>query len=339
MEFWKSDGTTAGTVKLKDTYPSALTSVNGTLYFATGPNDIYGDIIDQELWKSDGTVAGTVLVKDICPGTCSSTPANLINVNGTLYFTAADGVNGTELWKSDGTTDGTIMVADINPGAASSSPANLTVSGDKLFFTADDGVHGAELWAVDLDLPPAPAAMTSPAAGSTLSGSSATFNWSASAGALQYWIWIGTIPGSMDIYAQGQGLNTAAVVNGLPTNGSAIHVRLFTMMPDGSWQWNDYTYTVASPSKAAMTSPSNGSTLSGSSATFNWSVGTGALQYWIWIGTTTGSMDIYAQGQGLNTSAVVTGLPTDGSAVHVRLFTMMQDGAWQWNDYTYTAAP
>ena len=42
------------------------------------------------------------LVKDIfIEG--SSSPSNLTNVNGTLYFTADDGMHGTELWKSDGT--------------------------------------------------------------------------------------------------------------------------------------------------------------------------------------------------------------------------------------------
>jgi ELWxxDGT repeat protein len=48
-------------------------------------NDVAGD----ELWKSDGTAAGTVLVKDIFPDH-SSSPNNLTNVNGTLYFDATD---------------------------------------------------------------------------------------------------------------------------------------------------------------------------------------------------------------------------------------------------------
>ncbi len=39
-----------------------------------------------ELWKSDGTAAGTVMVKDIAPLATSSSPGDLTNVNGTLYF-------------------------------------------------------------------------------------------------------------------------------------------------------------------------------------------------------------------------------------------------------------
>ncbi|MFB8790887.1 MAG: hypothetical protein U7123_19045 [Potamolinea sp.] len=47
--------------------------------------------------------AGTVLVRDIYPGSSSSSIVNLTNINGTLYFTANNGTNGSELWISDGT--------------------------------------------------------------------------------------------------------------------------------------------------------------------------------------------------------------------------------------------
>ena len=69
------------------------------------------------MWKSNGTAAGTVMVKDINPGALGSSPSYMINVNGTLFFRADDGTNGTELWKSDGTEAGTVMVKEINPGA------------------------------------------------------------------------------------------------------------------------------------------------------------------------------------------------------------------------------
>ncbi|GBE39483.1 hypothetical protein BMS3Bbin08_02106 [bacterium BMS3Bbin08] len=56
------------------------------------------------------------MVKDINPDSSSSSPNDLTNVNGTLFFSADDGTNGCEPWKSDGTTAGTVMIADINPG-------------------------------------------------------------------------------------------------------------------------------------------------------------------------------------------------------------------------------
>jgi ELWxxDGT repeat protein len=81
------------------------------------------------------------------PGTGG--PANLTNVSGTLFFTAANQGYGRELWVSDGTHDGTRMVKDIYQGPGSSNPDHLTNVNGSLFFSADDGVHGRELWASD----------------------------------------------------------------------------------------------------------------------------------------------------------------------------------------------
>ena len=103
----------------------------------------------QELWRSDGTTDGTFLVKDILPGSLSSGITNLTNVNGTLYFSAGDFVNGLELWKSDGTAAGTVQVKDIWPGADSSSPTSLTNVNGWVVFSANDGVNGNEVWISD----------------------------------------------------------------------------------------------------------------------------------------------------------------------------------------------
>ncbi|MCL2305342.1 MAG: hypothetical protein FWC43_08375, partial [Planctomycetaceae bacterium] len=150
-ELWKSDGTAAGTVLVKEirsgnigSYPAQMTAVGNTLYF-TAADDTTG----TELWKSDGTAGGTVLVKDIRPGSSSSTPANFVVLNNTLYFSADNGTNGFELWKSDGTAGGTTMVKDICPGAGSSNPSELTVMGGYVYFAANNGTDNIELWRTD----------------------------------------------------------------------------------------------------------------------------------------------------------------------------------------------
>ncbi len=155
-ELWKTDGTPSGTLLVKEIAPSAasanpteLTDVNGTLFFAAAAS-----AGNTELWKTDGTPSGTLLVKEINPGLLGppgSSPTQLTNVNGTLFYAADDGTDGGELWKSDGTITGTLEVKDINisfPGA-SASPGNLTAVGNTLFFTANDGAHGIELWRSD----------------------------------------------------------------------------------------------------------------------------------------------------------------------------------------------
>ena len=48
---------------------------------------------------------------------------------------------------------------------------------------------------------------------------------------------------------------------------------------EGSWQYNDYTYTSGSgPVKAVLSSPVPGSTLTSTSATFNWTAGSGVVE-------------------------------------------------------------
>jgi ELWxxDGT repeat protein len=155
-ELWKSDGTSNGTVMVKDirlgqmsSSPYGLIVMGSTLYFQA--ND---GINGYELWESDGTANGTVMVKDIYNGSSGSSPNQLTVMGSTFYFrangySASAGGSGYELWKSDGTTSGTMMVKDIYSGSSSSSPSNFSVINNKFYFSANDGTNGVELWKSD----------------------------------------------------------------------------------------------------------------------------------------------------------------------------------------------
>lgn len=152
-ELWKSDGTGAGTVMVKDIAPGGaetlvpgqLVAYGGKLFFA-GDDGTNG----EELWVSDGTEAGTYMVKDIHPSE-SSRPQRFRESDGKLFFQATDGTNGAELWVVEvigGTPQQPEMVKDINPDGAS-SPTILTDVNGTLFFVANDGTKGVELWKSD----------------------------------------------------------------------------------------------------------------------------------------------------------------------------------------------
>ena len=159
QELWKSDGTTAGTVLVKDITPGPEGSsprpwaVGGGMLLFNADNGTHG----REPWVSDGTEAGTVMAEDVNPGAASSSPDAFPYLDGRdaialpgggFVFRADDGTHGPELWKTDGTETGTTLLKDIHP-TAGSSPTSLAVLGTAVYFSASDGTNGAELWKTD----------------------------------------------------------------------------------------------------------------------------------------------------------------------------------------------
>ena len=87
-------------------------------------------------------------------------------------------------------------------------------------------------------------------------------------------------------------------------------------------------------SEPAITNPSPGSTLASSSVMFQWSSGTGVDEYFLYIGTSIGTNDLYGQSQGLNLSVSINSLPVNGSTLYVRLYWRIA-GNWYATDYIY----
>lgn len=122
-ELWVTDGTTEGTVFVKDiwpgTWPSAVRSIvelNGTAYFTA--SDRHGGV---GLWRSDGTETGTVLLRSFVEMDQEQgfDDQRLVVAGDRLFFSADDGVTGLELWTSDGTASATELVLDLRPGLGS----------------------------------------------------------------------------------------------------------------------------------------------------------------------------------------------------------------------------
>ena len=77
--------------------------------------------------------------KDIYPGADSSSPQNLIHVNGTLYFAANNGANGNELWAY--VLPHTVTPSAGTGGSISPNTPQLVDHGETTSFTVmpDDG--------------------------------------------------------------------------------------------------------------------------------------------------------------------------------------------------------
>ncbi len=135
---WKTDGTTNGTVLVKDVSPLGpqtsvfqnpmllyFTPINGKLVFV-GDDSIHG----KEVWVTDGTTNGTTLLKDINPYSNyafgGSDPNSFIVYNNKVLFSANDSTHGREIWVTDGTTAGTQLLLDLQTHQGNASTANLS---------------------------------------------------------------------------------------------------------------------------------------------------------------------------------------------------------------------
>ena len=254
-----------------------------------------------------------------------------LNGDGLTDLIVPSNVPGGSVYLTQSGWTATAEVADVAITGSGTSLIQASYPGDANFKPSISGTIGVT--------PLQPAAITLPAPGSQLSGSTATFQWTSGSGVTAYKLSVGTTgPGSSDIYASPALTSTSAAVSGLPANGTVVYVMLSSEI-GSAWQVQYYTYTAAEPAAAPLlTTPAPGSQLSGSTATFTWTKGTGVTAYLINVGTKwPGAGDIYGSGVTTATSVNVSGLPTDGINVYV-LLRYEISGVWYDTYYTYTTA-
>lgn len=149
-ELWKTDGTTSGTVLVKDINPGLNNSLTyGNFVTLNHKLFFYADdgVNGSELWESDGTLEGTKLVKDINTSGSSIRLGELFVFKDKIYFNATDSSADFELWVSDGTDSGTQLFKNIN-STSSSSPYNFVEFKENLYFTVST-TAGNQLWRTD----------------------------------------------------------------------------------------------------------------------------------------------------------------------------------------------
>ncbi len=185
--------------------------------------------------------------------------------------------------------------------------------------------------------------MTVPVAGSTLTGACATFRWSAGNRALEYYLDIGAREGTNQFAAVSTGLSLNREVCGLPTDGSAVFVRLWTLLPGDDWRYVDYLYRAASGSiqntPAEISVPSPSALLTNTCANFSWTQGVGVTQYRLAAGFFSGVGQnlsyFFDQNLGDRRSAQVCGIQQRGGKVFVHLWSNPA-GVWTNKEYVFS---
>jgi large repetitive protein len=152
-ELWVTDGTEAGTRRLRDLRPGTegsrphnLVELGGMVYFFASAAS--AEAQGEALWRTDGTEGGTVQIKSLARRGLPSRGRELLPAGGRLFFVADNEAIGPELHVSDGTAAGTRLV-QIRPGPNGAYPQSLTAVDGLLVFAADDGAHGLEPWRSD----------------------------------------------------------------------------------------------------------------------------------------------------------------------------------------------
>jgi ELWxxDGT repeat protein len=113
-EPWRSDGTSAGTMMLKDVWPGSSGSKPAIGGYRTGFSEAFP---------------------------------------GRVFFRAADAVSGYELWQSDGTPETTVRTVDFVPGPAPSTVSISGPWVGNYYLSGYDATVGYELWAMPAAAP------------------------------------------------------------------------------------------------------------------------------------------------------------------------------------------
>jgi PKD repeat protein/sporulation protein YlmC with PRC-barrel domain len=300
------------------------------------------------------TKAGAFNVNLAPPAITSVTPTS--GVQGqTLSVTIA----GTYLTGATSVSFGSgITVNSFTVNSATQITANITISAttatgarDVLVTTPAGLATKTGGFTVNPAGPPATPSLVSPAKGTSVSGTSVTFEWGSVPGAVKYKLLVSTSTNildttkykrNVDLVDLGSGLPTSYIDTGYPANGTKYYWWVWAYAADGSSSvWSqvsangrDFT-SMPSVGTPTLVSPTIGALVSGTSVTFQWGSVPGAVKYKLVVSTSTNildttkykrNVDLVDLGSGLPTTYVDTGYPANGTKYYWWVWAYAADG-------------
>jgi len=250
---------------------------------------------------------------------------------------------GTRLRAGSVRGSGILYIAAFPGSTTSKTITNLLSGTGNLYAELASKINGRWYSSVsrfkrNIQDGPAISAIISPSDGSTLTSTTETFSWQ-DVGAKEYFLSVTDYQGKTIYNKRLPGTTTSKTLRNLPNDGHEIRVSLSTKYHRNFAGSNDYTYTSFTDLgnlNSEIISPANNSTLQNPRGqAFYWKDIPAATEYFLSIGTTVGGTDLYSSSQGLNTSKMITNLPTDGSKIFIRISGKI-DNVWRHSDSTAT---
>ena len=168
------------------------------------------------------------------PVTISSPAAGTVLPAGSVTFSwpSETGVPAYSLWIGTGGKGSSNLFNSGGIQGTSVTVTGLPMNGATIYATLYSAINGVfkPVYSTYIEAPaPSPATLTSPAAGSVLTGSSATFSWKPVAGVTAYQLLLGANgQGSSTAYNSGKVTGSSLTVTGLPTKGAPLYATLYS---------------------------------------------------------------------------------------------------------------
>jgi len=335
--YWINVGPVQGRYEYYSNYVGAQTSLtlnnlplDGSPVWLRLMSYIDGAYRVQRDYRFTAAVARAAEVTSPAPG------STLPGTTATFEWDAGERVDG--FWVNVGTVRGGYTIYSNFTGKSRRlTLSGLPLDGRSVWVRLGSLINGQYVWrdAEFRAASPRSARITAPTPGAQFTGTAQAFHWEAGLGATAYWLDVGSVQGGAEYWSNYHGQDLMAIVRAIPANERPVWVRLWSRI-NGVWTFTDQQYTAAKPAAAQLTSHHAGSTLTSTSPLFTWSAGVGATAYWLDIGSVRGGAEYYSNYQGTFQSRRVSGLPSNGGQLWLRLWSYI-NGAWTFVDYPLTA--